>query len=58
MWFESVLRRETGCVAYMIGAQETGECIVFDPLWDVRPYVRLAAAKRSRPTWLKWAIST
>jgi glyoxylase-like metal-dependent hydrolase (beta-lactamase superfamily II) len=47
MWFESVLRQETGCVAYMIGA-DSGESAVFDPLWDVAPYLELARRKSSK----------
>lgn len=48
MWFESILRRETGCVAYMVGSTVSGECAVFDPLWDVDPYLRMATSKSSR----------
>ena len=48
MWFETILRKETGCAAYMVGAQETGECAVFDPLWDPEPYLHMARQKRSR----------
>ena len=47
MWFESVLRKETGCVAYVVGA-EAGECAVFDPLWDVEPYLAIAGGKSSK----------
>ena len=46
MWFEQIVRRETGCAAYVIGSSETSECAVFDPLWDPAPY--LAAARRYR----------
>ncbi len=48
MWFESILRRETGCVTYMVGSTVSGECAVFDPLWDIDPYLHLAASKSSR----------
>jgi glyoxylase-like metal-dependent hydrolase (beta-lactamase superfamily II) len=48
MWFETLLRRETGCATYMVGAQESAECAVFDPLWDVQPCLELAARKGSR----------
>jgi glyoxylase-like metal-dependent hydrolase (beta-lactamase superfamily II) len=48
MWFEPVIRRETGCAAYMIGALDTAECAVFDPLWDPDPYLRTAQLKSSR----------
>ena len=48
MWFESILRRETGCVTYMVGSTASGECAVFDPLWDVDPYLHMAASKSSR----------
>jgi glyoxylase-like metal-dependent hydrolase (beta-lactamase superfamily II) len=48
MWFESLIRTETGCAAYMIGAIESGECAVFDPLWDIEPYLKTAQRKSSR----------
>ncbi len=47
MWFESMLRRETGCVAYMVGA-DSGESAVFDPLWDIEPYLEVARRKSSK----------
>ena len=47
MWFESVIRKETGCVAYVVGA-EGGECAVFDPLWDIEPYLDIARSKSSK----------
>ncbi len=42
MWFEQLVRRETGCAAYMIGATEEGQCAVFDPLWEIDPYLETA----------------
>jgi glyoxylase-like metal-dependent hydrolase (beta-lactamase superfamily II) len=48
MWFESLIRVETGCAAYMVGSLETGECVVFDPLWDIQPYLDTARRKGSR----------
>lgn len=45
MWFEQIVREETGCATYMIGAADTGECVVFDPLWDIEPYLRTARSK-------------
>lgn len=47
MWFEPLIRKETGCVAYMIGA-EAGVCAVFDPLWDIEPYLETARARSSK----------
>lgn len=47
MWFESIIRKETGCVAYVIGA-DAGVCAVFDPLWDVEPYVEAARRRSSK----------
>jgi hydroxyacylglutathione hydrolase len=47
MWFESLIRTETGCAAYMIGSLDTGECAVFDPLWDVEPYIETARRKKA-----------
>ncbi len=48
MWFEPLIREETGCAAYLVGSAETGECAVFDPLWDIRPYVWVANRKGAR----------
>jgi glyoxylase-like metal-dependent hydrolase (beta-lactamase superfamily II) len=48
MWFESLIRTETGCAAYMVGALESSECAVFDPLWDIDPYLQTAKRKSSR----------
>ncbi|MEM7334792.1 MAG: MBL fold metallo-hydrolase [Chloroflexota bacterium] len=48
MWFETIIREETGCAAYMIGCQRTGECAVFDPVWDIRPYLKMAKKKKSK----------
>jgi len=48
MWFESVVRTETGCATYLVGALETGECAVFDPLWDVEPCLAAARRRSSR----------
>ena len=44
VWFEQIIRRETGCASYLVGSTESRECIVYDPLWDPYPY--LACAKR------------
>jgi glyoxylase-like metal-dependent hydrolase (beta-lactamase superfamily II) len=45
MWFEQIVREETGCAAYLMGSGATGECAVFDPLWDVTPYLETARHK-------------
>ena len=55
MWFESFVRAETGCAAYMVGAHDSHECAVVDPLWDVEPYVRAAARKGAR---IRYVIDT
>lgn len=47
MWFKQIVRPETGCAAYMIGA-DSGECAVFDPLWDIAPYLAEIEEKESR----------
>lgn len=47
MWFETIIREATGCAAYMIGCQRTGECVVFDPTWDIRPFLKMAKKKKS-----------
>lgn len=43
MWFEQMVRRETGCATYMVGSTDTAECAVFDPLWDPEPCLAMAA---------------
>ena len=48
MWFETIVREATGCAAYMIGCQQTGDCLVFDPVWDTAPYIAMAKKKKSR----------
>jgi len=48
MWFESIIRTETGCATYLVGANDTGECAVVDPLWEVEPYARAAARRGAR----------
>lgn len=48
MWFEQILRKETGCATYMVGSTETGECVVFDPLWDTQPYHAVAKKMGSK----------
>jgi glyoxylase-like metal-dependent hydrolase (beta-lactamase superfamily II)/rhodanese-related sulfurtransferase len=48
MWFEQMIRQETGCAAYLIGATTTAECLVFDPLWEIDPYVQRMQAHDSR----------
>ncbi len=50
MWFQQVVREATGCAAYLVGSTRTGECLVFDPLWDISPYLEVAARKSSRIT--------
>ena len=48
MWFEQMIRSETGCASYMIGSTKSGECLVFDPLWDVAPYLDMAKKRGAR----------
>jgi glyoxylase-like metal-dependent hydrolase (beta-lactamase superfamily II)/rhodanese-related sulfurtransferase len=48
MWFEQIIRSETGCASYMIGSTKSGECAVLDPLWDVEPYLALAKKHDAR----------
>ena len=42
MWFKQLIREESGCATYMIASSETRECAVFDPLFDIDPYVAAA----------------
>ncbi len=55
MWFETLVRTETGCAAYMIGSTDTGDCAVVDPLWDIAPYVQAACRRGAR---IRYAIDT
>ncbi|MCG8608323.1 MBL fold metallo-hydrolase [bacterium] len=48
MWFEQIVRKETGCAAYIIGSLEISECAIFDPLWDVQPYLAIADKQSSK----------
>jgi glyoxylase-like metal-dependent hydrolase (beta-lactamase superfamily II) len=48
MWFETIIRKETGCASYVVGCLGSGECAVFDPLWDTQPYLDLARKKGSK----------
>lgn len=50
MWFQQIIREETGCATYMVASSTTGECAVFDPLWDIGPYARAAMARGLRIT--------
>lgn len=54
MWLETILRKETGCATYMVGA-DNGECAVFDPLWDPQPYLDVA---QRRETTLRYVIDS
>jgi len=33
--FKQIKRPDSGCITYMIGSKETGECIIVDPLLDI-----------------------
>jgi hydroxyacylglutathione hydrolase len=48
MWLETIFREETGCAAYMLGCDAAGECAVFDPLWDIQPYLDMAEKKGAK----------
>ncbi len=48
MWFEQMVRRETGCATYMVGSTDAPECVVFDPLWDVEPCLQEARKHGSK----------
>ena len=48
MWFEQIVRRETGCATYVVGSTDSGECAVYDPLWDIEPYKEAATAHASK----------
>ena len=48
MWFEQMVRKETGCATYMVGSTDASECAVFDPLWDVESCIREARTHGSK----------
>ena len=50
MWFKQIVREETGCAAYVFGSSETDECAVFDPLWDIEPYLKTVYSKGGKIT--------
>jgi glyoxylase-like metal-dependent hydrolase (beta-lactamase superfamily II) len=50
MWFQQVIREQTGCATYLVGSTRTGACAVFDPLWDVDPFLDAVTAKGLRVT--------
>ncbi len=50
MWFEQLIRPETGCASYLVGSSSEPVCAVFDPLWEIAPYQKKAAAKGARIT--------
>ena len=55
MWFKSIIREQTGCASYMVGSLEAATCAVFDPLWDIAPYLELAAKQAST---IRYAIDS
>jgi glyoxylase-like metal-dependent hydrolase (beta-lactamase superfamily II) len=50
MWFQQILREETGCATYLVGSSDTRQCAVFDPLWDIEPYLKSAKKHGARIT--------
>lgn len=50
MWFEQLIREETGCATYVVGSTAADVCAVFDPLWEIEPYLALARRRSSRIT--------
>ena len=42
MFFQQVIRKETGCASYVVGCPDEGTCTVIDPLWDPEPFIRIA----------------
>jgi hydroxyacylglutathione hydrolase len=50
VWFHQMVREETGCATYLVGSARTGECAVFDPLWDIEPCLDLSDRRESRIT--------
>ncbi|MEE9276748.1 MAG: MBL fold metallo-hydrolase [bacterium] len=55
MFFEQVVRKETGCASYVVGCPTSGECAVIDPLWNPEPFVRVAREHEVR---IRYVIDT
>lgn len=55
MFFEQVVRIETGCASYVCGCTGGGECAVIDPLWDPEPYTLIA---RKHGVSIRYVIDT
>ncbi|MBI3014318.1 MAG: MBL fold metallo-hydrolase, partial [Candidatus Tectomicrobia bacterium] len=55
MFFEQVVRPETGCASYVLGCEESGQCAVIDPLWDPEPF---ASSARRHGTSIRYVIDT
>ncbi len=55
MFFEQVVRTETGCASYVVGCPASGEGVVIDPLWDPEPFLRIA---RDRGVSIRHIIDT
>lgn len=47
-----MIREESGCAAYVVGSSRIEECLVWDPLWDVAPYLRVASRKSAKITYV------
>jgi rhodanese-related sulfurtransferase/glyoxylase-like metal-dependent hydrolase (beta-lactamase superfamily II) len=54
MWLKQLIRDESGCATYLIGA-ENGDCLVFDPLWDIGPYLEIADKQGAR---IRYAVDS
>lgn len=48
MYFQQIPRHETGCLAYLVGDEDAGECAVIDPPQDAPPLVAAAQADGMR----------
>ena len=45
MIFRQFIREETGCASYLVASSEVAQAAVFDPLWDIEPYLEFAREK-------------
>ena len=55
MFFEQVVRTETGCASYVVGCPGGGVCAVIDPLWDPEPFIQIA---RKQGVSIRYIIDT
>jgi len=44
--------RNAGCLSYLIGDEDTRECVVIDPAKDIKQYLEAMAGNRLKPLYV------